>query len=382
MEKELTKLQTHGSFVCNYFIKVCFMKISLCMIVKDEEATLTRCLNSIKSAVDEIIIVDTGSQDSTKSIALEFTDLVFDFVWIDDFSAARNFSFSKATGDYIMWLDADDVISADNLAKLKSLKEELPSNIDIVYMLYHVGFGEDGKPNYTYYRERLVKRCRSPVWVEPVHEVIEVSGEYKYTDIAIEHRKVKLNPAGRNLKILEKERLSKKILSPRLTYYYARELMYNQKYLEAIRYFTLFLDEGKGSIEDCLSACRDLAFCYQMLYKYDDALDAVLRGLRYSVPRAELLCKIGELMAAKQDYANAEYWYLLALNSKKPKLVLGFLEEDYYGYIPALELCVICYKLGKTQDAIKYNELAGGYKPASAAYTYNKKFFEVSNNKS
>jgi Glycosyltransferases involved in cell wall biogenesis len=71
--------------------------ISLCMIVKNEEAVLRRCLDSVKETVDEIIIVDTGSVDKTKEIAAEYTPKVYDFVWIDDFSAARNEAFSKAT---------------------------------------------------------------------------------------------------------------------------------------------------------------------------------------------------------------------------------------------------------------------------------------------
>ena len=84
--------------------------VSLCMIVRNEEDVLGRCLESVKDIVDEIIIVDTGSTDKTKEIAGRFTNAVYDFPWIDDFSAARNFSFSKATMDYQMWLDADDVI--------------------------------------------------------------------------------------------------------------------------------------------------------------------------------------------------------------------------------------------------------------------------------
>ena len=71
--------------------------ISLCMIVKNEEKVLARCLDSIADLMDEIIIVDTGSSDNTKEIAKKYTDKIYDFTWIDDFSAARNFAFSKAT---------------------------------------------------------------------------------------------------------------------------------------------------------------------------------------------------------------------------------------------------------------------------------------------
>ena len=82
--------------------------ISLCMIVKNEEDVLGRCLEGVKDIVDEIIIVDTGSCDTTKEIASKYTEKLYEFPWIGDFSAARNYSFSKATMEYIMWLDADD----------------------------------------------------------------------------------------------------------------------------------------------------------------------------------------------------------------------------------------------------------------------------------
>jgi len=86
------------------------VSISLCMIVKNEENTLGRCLETIKDLVEEMIIVDTGSTDKTKEVAMQFTDNIFDFAWIDDFAAARNYSFQFASKEYIMWLDADDIL--------------------------------------------------------------------------------------------------------------------------------------------------------------------------------------------------------------------------------------------------------------------------------
>ncbi len=97
--------------------------ISLCMIVKNEEDVLRRCLQSAVDFVDEIIIVDTGSADSTKEIAKEFTDKVYDFEWVNDFSAARNEAFSKATMDYQMWLDADDVVPEVSAKKILELSK-------------------------------------------------------------------------------------------------------------------------------------------------------------------------------------------------------------------------------------------------------------------
>lgn len=79
--------------------------ISLCMIVKNEESVLARCLDSVRHLVDEIIIVDTGSTDRTKEIAQGYGARIIDFPWNDDFSAARNFAFSHATMDYIFgWM--------------------------------------------------------------------------------------------------------------------------------------------------------------------------------------------------------------------------------------------------------------------------------------
>ena len=86
------------------------VSVSLCMIVKNEEDVLERCLESAAGLADEIIIVDTGSTDRTKEIAAHFTPRIIDFLWRDDFAAARNESFAHASMDYCLWLDADDVL--------------------------------------------------------------------------------------------------------------------------------------------------------------------------------------------------------------------------------------------------------------------------------
>ena len=110
--------------------------VSLCMIVKNEERVLARCLDSIRELMDEIIIVDTGSTDKTKEIAARYTEKVYDFRWINDFSAARNFAFSKAACDYIYSADADEVVDEENREKFRLLKETLLPEIEIVQMYY------------------------------------------------------------------------------------------------------------------------------------------------------------------------------------------------------------------------------------------------------
>ena len=93
--------------------------ISLCMIVKNEERTLARCLESVADLMDEIIIMDTGSSDRTMDIAAMYTDQVYTYVWNEDFAAARNESFARATQEYILWLDADDVLLPRNGQSLR-----------------------------------------------------------------------------------------------------------------------------------------------------------------------------------------------------------------------------------------------------------------------
>jgi tetratricopeptide (TPR) repeat protein len=99
--------------------------VSLTMIVRDEEKDLPRSLESVRGVFDEIVVVDTGSKDRTIEIARSFGARVFDFVWVDDFGAARNAALALATGDYAFWLDADDLIEPAEREKLVGLLDEL-----------------------------------------------------------------------------------------------------------------------------------------------------------------------------------------------------------------------------------------------------------------
>lgn len=81
------------------------------MIVKNEDKNLDICLRSVRDYFDEIVIVDTGSSDKTKEIALKYTDKIYDFTWCDDFSKARNYSVSKSKYDWVLILDADEVVT-------------------------------------------------------------------------------------------------------------------------------------------------------------------------------------------------------------------------------------------------------------------------------
>jgi GT2 family glycosyltransferase len=110
-------------------------KVSLTMIVRNEEANLPKCLASAEGLFDEIVVVDTGSTDRTKEIARSFGARVFDFVWVDDFAAARNAALARATGNYAFWLDADDILDPPQRERLKRVIDGLGSSGQTAYVV-------------------------------------------------------------------------------------------------------------------------------------------------------------------------------------------------------------------------------------------------------
>jgi glycosyltransferase involved in cell wall biosynthesis len=111
--------------------------LSLAMIVRNEGQTIERVLDCAKAFADEMVVVDTGSTDDTIAKAKAKGAKVHYFSWIDDFAAARNYSFSKCAGDWIIWLDGDDVISPDNQKRILDLKRTvLNDELEAVYLRY------------------------------------------------------------------------------------------------------------------------------------------------------------------------------------------------------------------------------------------------------
>lgn len=349
--------------------------ISLCMIVKNEEQVLARCLESVHDLVDEIIIVDTGSTDRTREEAGKYTDKIYDFPWNDDFSAARNYSYRQATGEYILWLDADDVILPPDRLKFKGLKETLPSSVDVVMMPYHAALDEQGRPTFIYLRERLSKRTRNYQWREPVHEYLAYSGNVFISDVCITHLKESAPDPERNLRIYRKILAQGGRLSSRGLYYYARELKDHGLYDEAIQYFSQFLDSNQGWVEDKINACLALAHCYREKGDHRQSLAALLSTFAYDLPRAEACCEIGYHFKNSGNPEQAIFWFELALQLKKPEHPMGFLLEDCWGFLPAVELCVLYYQIGNQEKALEYHLKAASYKPDDPAVIFNHRFF-------
>ena len=350
--------------------------ISLCMIVKNEEEVLGRCLSSVRDLVDEIVVVDTGSEDSTKDIAKQFTDKVYDFEWIDHFGAARNFAFSHATCDYIMWLDADDVILPEDAAAFKALKETLDPSVDTVMMKYHIAFDEQGKPTFTYYRERVVRNCPRARWEGAIHEVITPFGKIMHAPIAVTHRRKGNNDPQRNIRLFEKLIERGEVLTPREQFYYARELYYNARFQEAVTVLETYLAEDKGWVENKIEACRVLAQCLNSINEPERAHQALLLSFSFDAPRAEICCELGFHYFVKQQYEQAIQWYKSALLCSRKDTSGAFTLEECYGYLPHLQLCVCYDRLGQLELAIAHNEEAAKIRPQAAAVLHNRKYFE------
>lgn len=349
--------------------------ISLCLIVKNEEETLARCLESVKSAMDEIIIVDTGSTDTTKDIALQFTPKVYDFAWIDDFGAARNFAFSQATQDYIMWLDADDVLLEDDLQKLLLLKKDLDSNVDSVTMNYNLASDENGNIVSSLRRNRLVKRARQFQWIGAVHEYLAVNGNISNSDVTVTHKKERCDTADRNLNIYEKRLENGEIFSPRDLFYYANELVDHQMYEKAIEYYQKFLGTELGWVEDNISACGKLADCFGHLGDEQQKLRYIYQAFEYDTPRSDFCCRLGYHFLNAKKYTSSIFWYKLALNltdSSHSSL------RNYAcsTWLPHLQLCVCYSKIGENTIALEHNRIAESYVPNHPSVVYNKKYFE------
>lgn len=349
--------------------------ISLCMIVKNEEDVIANCLESVKDIVDEIIIVDTGSDDKTKRIVKKYTEKIYDFKWIDDFSAARNFAFSKATKDYILWLDADDVVLPEDGEKFKALKETLDPTVDSVTAKYNTAFDEYGNVTASYRRNRLVKRSNNFQWFGFVHEYLAVGGNIINSEIAITHRKLKQTPK-RNLEIYQNKLKEGVVFTPRDILYYGNELYDHRMFDEALQYYNKFLDSKQGWFEDNIRVCEKICDYYQSIDKVEDGRKYAFRSFEYDTPRAEACCKIGFSFLHEKKYKQAAFWYEQATKLEKPKDSWGFFNDACWTWLPHLQLCVCYDRLGDHKLAYEHNEIAAKFRPNDSRILYNRNYFK------
>ena len=349
--------------------------ISLCMIVKNEEAVLERILAPMRRIAEEIIIGDTGSTDSTKEIARRYGDLVLDIPWRKDFAAARNAVCEKASMDYWMWLDADDVIRPGEQEKLLHLKETLSPDVDVVMMKYVTGFDAADRPAFTYYRERLLRTKGNFRWQGRVHEAVTPRGNILYSPIEIQHRKEKAPDSIRNLNIYRQMQAEGEHLEPRHQFYFGRELFDHQEYEEARKVLEHFLEEPGGWKENKIDACLLLSRCRSRQGDLSGAFLPLFQSFLYDCPRAEICCEIGRLNMESGQYSQAAYWYQQALQAVPDETSGAFIQPDYHSFIPAIQLCVCYDRMGRKELARYFHEMSKAMKPEDGAVKWNERYF-------
>ena len=323
-------------------------RLTLCMIVRDEERTLDACLTSVLPYVDECVLVDTGSVDRTVEIATRHGCRVFHFDWCDDFSAARNFGLEQATGDWIIWLDADDTISPECGAKLRELIAMAEDRTTGFIMQVHIppGPGEDG---YTQVDHVKLFRKNYPDQNSPIkflgrlHEqllepIYAAGGTVLRTDLYVTHSGYDRSAEGqakkrnRDTTILaldEAERPDHPF--PRfnygMTYYHWKD--YNM----AIQKFQECLDRSGPRESTLRKVYAMLSGCYLGIGDLENARRAIDTGLSLTPADPELLFRAGNLRRSLSDPAAAEMFYMRLLNSRES------------GHIDSLDVTMTTYKL-------------------------------------
>lgn len=173
------------------------MKISVCYIVKDEEKNLRQSLESVKNAADEIIVIDTGSVDGTVEIAKSFGAKVFHEVWQDDFSAPRNVALSHATGDWIIFLDADEYFTPSTFENIRIVLENFNRTKVNGLLVYLVNIDSENKKILdATFLLRIFRNLRALSYVGKIHEELKLNGKDLTNVIALPPKFLTLNHTG------------------------------------------------------------------------------------------------------------------------------------------------------------------------------------------
>lgn len=232
------------------------MKISACMIAKNEEKVIARCIESYREAVDEIIVVDTGSTDQTVAIAKSLGAKVFHFQWIDDFSAAKNYALSKAKGDWIVFLDADEYFVHDTGRNIRPFLQKLDKTFfGVACRMVNID-ETSGKHGTEITHVRIFKNDKHLRYQNPIHEQLHYSGRGTKLPIYMAERQefilhhtgysdnISKQKADRNLAMLLKELDGDKATKPEYYYYIADVYFSLGEYDKTIHYIRLFMDTG------------------------------------------------------------------------------------------------------------------------------------------
>lgn len=343
--------------------------ITVAMIVRNEAHILEQTLTKLTGYYDELILVDTGSTDTTKEIAKKFTDNIYDFPWIDDFAAARNCAFDKATQDWIMCIDADDVIEQGKQEQFRAYLDSLDK--DKVHIIKLPVYCSE---TTAFDQIRVVQKGKGR-WIGKIHEIVDhdYSKEITSDVVCIKHEKPKeslVRDPNRNLRIIEG--FMKDV--PRYTFYNGRELKAQGRYKEAIVVFKRYLDIAVWWWEKHY-ACIDLANCYYCLGDIENSRKYDLEAIGINDRIIDPYIQLAKLAYDKQDWKGVILWCEagLAIRDRQPALF------DYipnHTYIPQDYLTVAYWNVGEYEKGIISSKKCVEFCPNDVRMINNLKFYE------
>ena len=262
-------------------------KLSVCMIVKNEEAVLERCLASIKPVADEIIIVDTGSTDRTMEIARKFDAKIYEHPWQKNFSLHRNQSLSYATGDWILQIDADEELDPQSQQVLLETIKNAPADVN-GFAVVIKDYRQNGLHGASFNYPRLYRNRIGVHYKGIVHNRVVIPGTVEFSKIVINHYGYDLGPREMLRKFKRSASLLRKMIreNPKdpLPYFYLTNMYsYHQKHEKCIAYAlkTLELLRQVGRAADFfLGVYHALIVALIALKRYDEAEKHALESLQ------------------------------------------------------------------------------------------------------
>jgi GT2 family glycosyltransferase/predicted Zn-dependent protease len=334
-------------------------RVSLCMIVKDEEHNLPACLQSVADLVDEIVVVDTGSTDRTKEVAARFNAKVVDFAWVDSFSAARNESLRHATGQWIFWMDADDRLDAENREKLRSLFAPLkPENAAYSMKCLCLPDAETGTATVVDH-VRLFRNDPALRWEHRIHEQIlpairRLGADVRFSDVVVHHagyqdRALRQRKLQRDLRLLELERAE--LGDHPFTLFNLGSVSQEQgRHAEALALLRRSLERSHPSDSIVRKLYALIVSCHRAQGQLAEAVAACQEGLRVCPDDAELLFNEAMLRREQKDLAGAEAC-LKQLMASSPGAHFASVDAGLRGYKARQNLGVIYREQGRLADA-------------------------------
>jgi len=356
--------------------------VSLAMIVRDEAADLANCLNSIRSEVDEIVIVDTGSSDQTLQIAENYTDKIYCYEWNGDFSAARNFAISKCIGQWILYLDADEKLDSQN----GSIRQLINNNTDAeVFCLPLLTCSGAEYERFTVVR--LFRNTPEYRFTGKIHEQVVVT-KPSVVDVAaapvIWHKfvthKTRSKKRCRNLKLL-KQALSSEPDNCFLKYYIGVEWLGLGRYEKALGYF----QEAVARISQDRPmfrgpAVRFLVDCLKFLGRLDDAFKVCQNECELNPDYTDIFFDAGAILEEKGDFNKAIDYFHKAIQLGEPPL-LFYHSKGTESFLAFYHLGFCYEKIGRYELAEKYYWQALSTNPDYGCPLYSLFLLKVTNSK-